>query len=55
MKSKMFDHVEKLFKRCLMIVLNLDLWKTYLTYIRETKESQQNYREKMSKAELYKI
>ena len=50
MKNKMFDQVEKLFKRCLMTVLNLDLWKTYLSYIRETKENQTNYREKMSKA-----
>jgi len=50
MKSKMFDQVEKLFKRCLTSVLNLDLWKTYLTYVRETKEKQQNYREKMDKA-----
>ena len=33
-----------------MTVLNLDLWKTYLAYVRETKDKQANYREKMSKA-----
>ena len=50
MQAKMYDQVEKLFKRCLNTVLNIDLWKTYLAYIRETKDKQQNYREKMSKA-----
>ena len=50
MQCKAYDQVEKLFKRCLNTVLNIDLWKTYLTYIRETKDKQQNYREKMSKA-----
>ena len=50
LKSRHFDQVEKLFKRCLMTVLNLDLWKTYLAYVRETKDKQANYREKMSKA-----
>ena len=50
MQCKAFDQVEKLFKRCLNTVLNIDLWKTYLAYIRETKDKQQNYREKMSKA-----
>ena len=37
LKSRNFDQVEKLFKKCLMTVLNLDLWKTYLAYVRETK------------------
>lgn len=50
LKSRNFDQVEKLFKKCLMTVLNLDLWKTYLAYVRETKDKQPNYREKMSKA-----
>ena len=32
-----WDHVERLFKRCLNNVLNVDLWKVYLNYIREHK------------------
>lgn len=31
-------------------MLNLDLWKVYLAYIRETKDKHPTYREKMRKA-----
>jgi cleavage stimulation factor subunit 3 len=37
MKSRNFERVEKLFQRCLVKILNIDLWKLYLTYVRETK------------------
>lgn len=33
-----------------MKVLNIDLWKTYLHYIKETKGSLASYREKMAQA-----
>ena len=44
MKSKYYERVEKLFQRCLMKVLSIDLWKTYLLYIKETKGSLPSYR-----------
>ena len=39
-----FERVEKLFQRCLMKVLSIDLWKTYLSYVRETKASLPSYK-----------
>lgn len=50
MKNGNYENVEKLFKRCLVSVLSLDLWKVYLAYIRETKDKHPTYREKMRKA-----
>lgn len=50
MKSRNYEKVEKLFQRCLMKVLNIDLWKTYLNYIKDTKGSLPSYREKMAQA-----
>ncbi|XP_064627330.1 cleavage stimulation factor subunit 3-like [Lineus longissimus] len=50
MKSRNYERVEKLFQRCLMKVLNIDLWKTYLNYIRETKGKLPTFREKMAQA-----
>ncbi|XP_067120911.1 cleavage stimulation factor subunit 3 isoform X1 [Centruroides vittatus] len=50
MKSRNFDRVEKLFQRCLMRVLNIDLWRCYLGYVKETKMSLPSYREKMAQA-----
>jgi len=44
MKSRNYDKVEKLFQKCLMKVLNIDLWKCYLTYVRETKSGLSSYR-----------
>ena len=40
----------QLFQRCLIRVLNIDLWRTYLLYVKETKASLQNYQEKMAQA-----
>ena len=34
----------KLFQRCLMVVLNIDLWKCYITYVRQTKSSLRTFR-----------
>ena len=44
MKSRNYDKVEKLFQKCLMKILNIDLWKCYLTYVRETKSGLSSYR-----------
>ncbi|XP_038663738.1 cleavage stimulation factor subunit 3 isoform X4 [Scyliorhinus canicula] len=54
-KAKNYDKVEKLFQRCLMKVLHIDLWKCYLAYVRETKGKLPSYnclhsREKMAQA-----
>ncbi|KAI4880194.1 hypothetical protein NFI96_026030 [Prochilodus magdalenae] len=49
-KAKNYDKVEKLFQRCLMKVLHIDLWKCYLSYVRETKGKLPNYKEKMAQA-----
>ena len=43
-RARNFERVEKLFQRCLMKVLNIELWKTYLTYVKDTKASLANYK-----------
>ncbi|KAK7107878.1 cleavage stimulation factor subunit 3-like [Littorina saxatilis] len=50
LKAKNYERVEKLFQRCLIKVLNIDLWKLYLNYIKETKGKLASYREKMAQA-----
>ncbi|XP_028414196.1 cleavage stimulation factor subunit 3-like isoform X2 [Dendronephthya gigantea] len=50
MKSKNYDKIEQLFQRCLMKVLNVDLWKSYLHYVKETKGSLPSFRDKMTQA-----
>ncbi|KAK6169592.1 hypothetical protein SNE40_020613 [Patella caerulea] len=50
LKQKNYERVEKLFQRCLIKVLNIDLWKLYLSYIKETKGTLPSYREKMAQA-----
>ncbi|TKR77992.1 hypothetical protein L596_018872 [Steinernema carpocapsae] len=50
MRSKNFENVETLFGKCLVTVLNIDLWKCYLHYVRETKGRLQSFREKMAQA-----
>ncbi|XP_076467376.1 cleavage stimulation factor subunit 3-like [Babylonia areolata] len=50
LKAKNYERVEKLFQRCLIKVLNIDLWKLYLNYIKETKGKLTSYREKMAQA-----
>ncbi|KAI5695245.1 hypothetical protein M8J75_013216 [Diaphorina citri] len=50
MRSRNFERVEKLFQRCLIKVLNIDLWKLYLAYVKETKASLVTFKEKMAQA-----
>ncbi|XP_045469062.1 protein suppressor of forked isoform X1 [Harmonia axyridis] len=50
MKFRNFERVEKLFQRCLMKILNIELWKLYLAYVKETKASLPTYKEKMAQA-----
>lgn len=44
MKAKNYERVEKLFQRCLIKILNIDLWKLYLQYIKETKGKHANFK-----------
>ncbi|CAI5441860.1 unnamed protein product [Caenorhabditis angaria] len=50
LRSKNFENVEKIFARCLVSVLNIDLWKCYVHYIFETKGQLSTFREKMAQA-----
>jgi cleavage stimulation factor subunit 3 len=50
LKGRNFDRVEKLFQRSLMNCLNIELWKCYLNYVRDTKSKMSNYKEKMAQA-----
>ncbi|XP_046843995.1 cleavage stimulation factor subunit 3-like [Xenia sp. Carnegie-2017] len=50
MKAKNYENIEQLFQRCLMKVLNVDLWKSYLHYVKETKGSLPTFRDKMTQA-----
>jgi len=49
-RARNYERVEKLFQRCLIRVLSIDLWKTYLLYVKETKASLPTYKEKMAQA-----
>ena len=44
MRARNYEKVEKLFQRSLMKVLSIDLWKTYLLYVKETKASLPTYK-----------
>nr|CAG4649981.1 EOG090X026K [Sida crystallina] len=48
MRARNYDRVEKLFQRCLIKVLNIELWKLYVNYVKETKSALPNYREKIA-------
>uniref|UniRef100_A0A1B6J9Z5 Suppressor of forked domain-containing protein n=1 Tax=Homalodisca liturata TaxID=320908 RepID=A0A1B6J9Z5_9HEMI len=50
MRGRNFEKVEKLFQRCLMKVLNIELWKLYLGYVKETKAALTTFKEKMAQA-----
>lgn len=50
LKARNFERVEKLFQRSLIKVLNIDLWKCYLNYVRDTKLKMSNYKEKTAQA-----
>jgi len=45
-----YDLVEKLFQRCLRKVLSIDLWKTYLKYVKDTKNKLPDYKEKVAQS-----
>ena len=44
MKFKNFDHVEKIFHQCLVQVLCIDLWRLYITYVKDTKASKPDFK-----------
>ncbi|ODN04266.1 Cleavage stimulation factor subunit 3 [Orchesella cincta] len=50
MKARNYDKVEKLFQRCLIKVLHIDLWRLYLQYIRDSKATLPTYKEKMAQS-----
>ncbi|KHN81350.1 Cleavage stimulation factor subunit 3 [Toxocara canis] len=50
LRGKNYENVEALFGRCLIHVLNIDLWKCYVYYVRETKGHLSSFREKMAQA-----
>uniref|UniRef100_A0A158QHI6 Suf domain-containing protein n=1 Tax=Rodentolepis nana TaxID=102285 RepID=A0A158QHI6_RODNA len=49
-KARNYDRVAKLFQKCLVKVLNIDLWKLYLQYVKDSKCKLPNFREKMAQA-----
>ncbi|KAI6242732.1 hypothetical protein M3Y99_00179500 [Aphelenchoides fujianensis] len=55
LRTKNFENVEKLFAQCLTNVLNIDLWKYYLFYLKETKGHLPTFREKMAQAYDYAL
>jgi len=42
--SSLVFSVFQLFQRCLIKILNIDLWKLYITYIKDTKGKLPSYR-----------
>lgn len=50
MKARNYEKVEKLFQRCLIKILNIDLWKLYLSYVKETKQQLATHKEKLAQA-----
>ncbi|PAV61630.1 hypothetical protein WR25_00658 [Diploscapter pachys] len=50
LRSKNFENVENLFQRCLVHVLNIELWKSYVHYVREAKGHLPSFRETMAEA-----
>ncbi|CAF3545443.1 unnamed protein product [Adineta steineri] len=49
-RGRNYENVEKIFQQCLTKVLNIDLWKCYLNYVRDTKNILPTFREKMIQA-----
>uniref|UniRef100_A0A8R1ECN9 Suppressor of forked domain-containing protein n=1 Tax=Caenorhabditis japonica TaxID=281687 RepID=A0A8R1ECN9_CAEJA len=50
LRTKNLEHVEKLFSRCLVEVLHIDLWKCYVHYLHEMKGGLEQFREELAKA-----
>lgn len=44
LKARNFEQVENLFQRCVIRVLNVDLWRTYLNYVRDIKSKLPNFK-----------
>ena len=44
LKARNFEQVENLFQRSVTKVLNIDLWRTYLNYVRDIKSKLPNYK-----------
>jgi len=49
-KARNYAEAEKLFERSSVKILNIDLWKCYLNYLRDTKGKLPAFREKMIQA-----
>lgn len=49
-RGRNYERVEKLFQRCLVKILNIDLWKLYLNYVKETKAGLSTHKEKLAQA-----
>ncbi|KRZ19124.1 Cleavage stimulation factor subunit 3 [Trichinella zimbabwensis] len=45
-----FAQVEELFRRCLLKVLHIDVWKIYLTYVRDTKSCVTGFKKSIKEA-----
>lgn len=43
-KNNVLLFLQQLFQRCLMKILNIELWKLYLGYVKETKASLPTYK-----------
>ena len=52
MRAHNYEKVEKLFQRCLIKILNIDLWRCYLQYIKDTKASLPTFKEKMAQVRI---
>uniref|UniRef100_A0A914PND0 Suppressor of forked domain-containing protein n=1 Tax=Panagrolaimus davidi TaxID=227884 RepID=A0A914PND0_9BILA len=50
LRAKNIENVEKLFERCLFKVLHIDLWKSYVYYMKETKGHLPDFREQVVEA-----
>lgn len=50
MNLKNFDRVEKLFQQCLFTCLDVDLWKSYINYIKLVKKGTENELEAINTA-----
>lgn len=50
MYFKNYDRVEKLFQKCLLTVLDMELWTTYLSYIRMVKRGAKDERKSITEA-----
>ncbi|KRX90145.1 Cleavage stimulation factor subunit 3 [Trichinella pseudospiralis] len=50
LSNSAFAQVEELFRRCLLKVLHIDVWKIYLTYVRDTKSCVTGFKKSIKEA-----